>query len=61
MPEPEDSLGFGHCRTLTILQGSGGNAGRRYATKRDKYPKPELDDDEQVDSDVEEESESESD
>eukprot|EP01043_Picozoa_sp_COSAG02_P097453 COSAG02_NODE_33672_length_496_cov_1.289673_1_plen_99_part_00 len=29
--------------------------------KRDKYPKPELDDDEQVDSDAEEESESESD
>ena len=25
MPEPEDSLGFGHCRTLTILQGSHGN------------------------------------
>ena len=25
MPKPEDSSGFGHCRTLTILQGSGGN------------------------------------
>jgi hypothetical protein len=26
MPRPEDSSGFGHCRTLTILQGSRGNA-----------------------------------
>ena len=25
MPEPEDSSGFGHCRTLTILQSSGGS------------------------------------